>query len=109
MAEYFVANIKMIFIECGSCGVPFAMSEDFIEERRKDHKTWYCPTGCPRHYPQKTEKEKLQEKLNKTENRLQQEIQCCISARDEANSLEMSRRAYKGQVTKLKKKLNPQT
>ena len=35
-------------ITCGSCGVAFAMTSAFIEARREDHKTFYCPNGCAR-------------------------------------------------------------
>ena len=63
MSEYFVAGITMIFMQCGKCGVPFALSNDFIEQRRKDHETWYCPKGCPRYYPDLSDEEKLKRQL----------------------------------------------
>ena len=31
-----------IAIQCGGCGVPFAMSQSFYEQRQKDHEGWYC-------------------------------------------------------------------
>ena len=105
MSQYFVANVKMTFLHCGSCGVPFAMSNDFITAKKEDHETWYCPRGCPRYYPSDTEEEKLKRKLREKQERLNQEIRCCISAREEANHLARSRSALKGQITKLKKKI----
>ncbi len=35
----------LVVIECSSCGVSFGMTEDFIQARRDDHRTWYCPNG----------------------------------------------------------------
>lgn len=48
--------------EC-SCGVIYAITDRFEAARREDHKTFYCPNGCSRHYPQKTETEKLRDRL----------------------------------------------
>jgi len=37
-------------IECGRCGVWFAIPERMIAERRKDGETFYCPNGHGRVY-----------------------------------------------------------
>jgi hypothetical protein len=44
------------------CGIAYGLPQGFIEARRKDHKTWYCPNGCKAHYPAgKTDEQKLRE------------------------------------------------
>ena len=86
------------FMECGGCGVSYALSDDFIEARQNDHKTWYCPNGCSRYYPAKSEKEKLQAEVNRlraTNSHLY----------DQNDSLRRSRNATKGHLTRTKKRI----
>lgn len=49
MTQTYIATVTVI--ECGKCGVAFGMTEDFIRERKRDKRTWYCPNGHPRYYP----------------------------------------------------------
>ena len=63
-------------IEICDCGMMWAAPEKWFNDREQDHKTFHCPNGCPRHFPQENEEEKLKRSL----------------------------RAYKGVITKLKKK-----
>lgn len=104
MTDCFVANIEMEVHVC-PCGISWAAPKSFFDKRREDHKTFYCPNGCPRHYPQESKEEKLKRQLREKSTRLQEEIQCCIEAREEANRLERKAWGYKGYATKLKKKM----
>lgn len=56
-------QIKAIWCDHpGGCGIAYGLPEGFIEARRKDHKTWYCPNGCKAHYPAgKTDEQKLKD------------------------------------------------
>ena len=99
MSDYFTANVEMSIHECGSCGVTWAITKGYEDARREDHKTFYCPNGCSRHYPQENKEEKLKRLLNS-------ERKCCVAAREEANTLERSYRAYKGHVTRLKARVS---
>ena len=99
---HFVEGVEFEVHTCGDCGVMWAMTTDYVESRRVDHKNFYCPNGHSWHYPQKTPAEKLQDKLTNTEIRLKTEIQCCIEAREETNALERSLRTTKGHVTRMK-------
>ena len=69
-----------------------------LTKGKEDHKTFKCPNGHGQYYPQETEMEKLSRRLKSEQN-------CCIQAREEAQTLFKSRAIYKGMVTKLKKKL----
>lgn len=71
-------QVTMVLVECGGCGVPFCLSDSFISERRRDHKTWYCPNGCGRCYPAKNETEKLREELEKERAFSSRKISECI-------------------------------
>jgi len=99
---HFVEGVKFEVHTCGKCNVMWAMTVNYVESRRNDHKTFYCPNRCTWYFPQKTDEEKLQAKLTNTEKRLKTEIQCCIEAREEANAIDRSRAAYKGYVTRMK-------
>ena len=52
--------VKFEVLECGGCGQSYALTKSFLEERRSDHKTFYCPNADARHYPLMSENEKLQ-------------------------------------------------
>lgn len=82
---------------CIYCKAIYAIPKTANMRLKDTHEEFYCPfCGQSMYYPQQTEEEKLKE-------RLEDEQRCCISARQEANSLERSVRAYKGHVTRLRK------
>ena len=95
MTKY-ITEIGMRVTTC-SCGITWSAPENWFGERENDHKTFFCPNGCPRHFPQDNEVETLK-------NRLASEQRCCIAARGEANHFERKAVAYKGHLTRLKNK-----
>lgn len=66
----FAIPVTFVEMQCGECGVTFAMTETFRGERKRDHNTWYCPNGHARHYPNKSEVEILREQLAEKERQL---------------------------------------
>ena len=90
-------SIEFRRMQC-PCGFVYFVPKDWALLREQNHKSWYCPS-CKeaRYYPAETEKERL-------ECLLQQERNCCITAREEANYFEKRAQGYKGYATKLKKK-----
>ena len=101
-------DVPMTVMTC-SCGATYALPDRFIEERREDHNTFYCPNGCSRHYPHKNDAEIAREEA----------ARCCREAdslrqqleyeEENARHLERSRRSTRGQVTRLQKKLETAT
>ena len=92
-----LAVIGMRVVTC-SCGITWAAPGEWFKEREDTHKTFYCPNGCRRHFPQENKEEKLKRLLeSKTE--------CCLRAEKAVESIERTAIAYKGHVTRLKKKL----
>ena len=83
---------------CGDCGVMWAMTVGFVEARRNDHRTWYCPNGHTWHYSGESDQEKMRRQRDEARDR---------AARAEAlrDQTEASLRATKGVVTKQRKKL----
>ena len=98
MNTTFEVATAYIAIECGGCGTPFAMSRSFYDQRRKDHKGWYCPSGCRRYYSSESKEEQLRRERD-TEREENNGLRYRI---DHANR---SRAALKGQVTKIKRRV----
>jgi len=69
----YVDDLYLDTHECGGCGIVFAMTQDFIRERKEDHKRWYCPNGCCRIFTSKSKEQKLKEKLAKKQSELERE------------------------------------
>lgn len=92
-------------IECGECGVSFAMSDNYIAARRKDHRTWYCPNGHGRAYLGKNEAEKLRDQLEAEQRRTIRAQANADRARADADHQRAVAAAHKGVATKLKKRI----
>lgn len=64
----FSPSVQLTEMNCGVCGITFAVPESFQKERARDHSIiWYCPNGHPRVYSGKTEAEKLRDQLAEKE------------------------------------------
>jgi DNA-binding XRE family transcriptional regulator len=61
----FVDGIEFVTEHCCECGIPFAMTRDFNNRRRNDHKTFFCPAGHSQYYSGKTEAQKLRDQLER--------------------------------------------
>lgn len=91
-------------ITCYKCGIPFWLDEKHVYYLRQSHESFYCPRGHSQYFPAKSEKEELQDKLQKAardREYLEADLQ---RARDQRDYSERSKAAYKGQITKLKKR-----
>lgn len=94
----YVETINLTTIECGSCGITFGAPDRWIQARRDDHKTFYCPNGCPRAYQGESKAERAE--------RHRQEAERALHRRTE--QLEAERRSHaatKGQLTKTRKRV----
>lgn len=93
----FVGNIEMRLTTC-ECGLTWAAPESWFKERENSHKIFRCPNGCELSFQGESDKERLVRLL-------EQERKCCAWARADAGGLKRSLAAYKGVVTKLRRKL----
>lgn len=91
-------EVGFVTIECGSCGVTFALTDKYDRARRDDHKTFYCPNGCGRAYLSKNKAEKLQDELSAERARLDQ-------ARADAEFQKKRAAGIQGELTKTKKRV----
>lgn len=90
--------------ECGECGITWAMPKQFIESRRKDGKTFYCPNGHKRVY-RETEAQKLEKKLAAAQGNYRAAVDRAERAREQTEAERRRHAATKGQLTKTKKRV----
>ena len=99
-------SVEMVTEECCNCGVIFAMTRDFKDEKlkyRNDHnrRSFYCPNGHSQFYLGETEEQKLKRQLREKverENYLRSQLE---SSREEANHQRNRANGYKGLATKV--------
>lgn len=100
--QLFTAALEVI--ECDSCGTRYGLDPAFVRERRKSHKTFWCPNGCARHYPGQTEEERLRDELARATHREEQARAAATWERERREAADRRSAAAKGQVTKLKRR-----
>jgi hypothetical protein len=91
--------------DCPECGVTYGLGLNFIESRKEDEGTWYCPNGHPRYYPKQSTEHKLREELAEQKRRTQAERDYASRERERRLVAERQRAAAKGQVTKIKNRI----
>ena len=85
--------------DCIHCNFEFALSEKFLKRRRNDHKVFYCPRcGKGMVCSELSDVARLKRQLTNVQ-------ACCVEYEEKAEALEKSKRAYKGHVTRLKKRI----
>jgi hypothetical protein len=90
---------------CSKCDVLYGLTEEFVQARRKNHETFYCPNGHEWHYSGENTEERLKRELR--EERERKERECSRANRNHARA-ERERAslvATKGHVTRLKRKI----
>lgn len=80
------------------CGIVYAVPAVWLEARRRDHATFYCPNGHARHFPQKSDEERLRENLKWYERRLETETA-------EKEAARRSLAATRGVLTRTKNRI----
>lgn len=82
------------------CHISFAITIEFYKQRLKDKEDFYCPRGHGQHYINETEEQKLKNEVTRLEKKVEFVRSC-------KRKIEYSRRHWKGEVTKLKRKESP--
>ena len=73
--------------ECINCGVVFAFTKYFYDERRKDHRNFFCPNGHQQHYTSESDAEKNARLLREEQQRHQRTLSRANEAEAEAARL----------------------
>jgi flagellar biosynthesis/type III secretory pathway protein FliH len=104
-------NQAMEVVDCGECGTAFGTTEAFMDRRREDGKTFYCPNGHQRVF-RETEVQRLKKELDKEKMKVataEQEAQYEKTRRESAErDMERAQRktaAKKGQLTRLQNRI----
>lgn len=94
-STYYTAGTLYIdALTCGECGVAFGLERSMMAERRRTGHGFYCPIGHRISYSE-SDNQRLERQLKYERDRSAR----LVSERDQ---IEASRRAYKGQATKLR-------
>ena len=56
---------------CPTCGIIFGLSSSYMEHRKEDHKSLFCPNGHIFYYPGETETERLRREKDSLQVKLQ--------------------------------------
>ena len=93
-------DVPMRVIQCANCHLPFAIPSRFEEDRRSDHKEFYCPKGHVQFFPGKSDEEKLKEKLKSKDQQLEAKLKELAEAREAARTLREARIEFIGKYFK---------
>ena len=103
---------KLYTLNCCTCGILFAMPDDYDTARRDDHRSFYCPAGHSQSYNGKSEAERLREQLAAKDreiaaqrSRVEVEVNRTAEARRQRDAVQRSLSATKAVVTRTKKKI----
>lgn len=102
---YDTGRVESLYVtDCAGCGVVFAITSDYEQRRREDGKVFYCPNG---HHCLWSESEADRERKARksAERQLEWARTAQLAAEDQARTAEYQRRAAKGQLTKIRKRI----
>lgn len=89
-------------LTCGECGIIFSVPANWVESRRRDHVTWYCPNGHPRAFLGETREQKRIRQLEEDAKWYRDRAESAASDRDQARR---SLAATKGVLTRTKNRI----
>lgn len=100
-----VAVLTLAHVECAACGMIFGVTDVFMQKRRADHASFYCPNQHSNWYPDKSEAEKLRDQLTAERARLDQERAEAERLRRRVALKNRQISARKAVATKLRKRI----
>ena len=87
-----------------SCGVVYAITEDYKARRYADGESFYCPNGHTSSWSD-TEEKRLLRRAERAEQDLKWTEAARIAASDQAQAAHHSARAYKGHLTRIRNRI----
>lgn len=100
---------QLFALTCCNCGVLFGLENGYDDERRKDHRNFYCPNGHPQGYhgPSQLERERdaARQLAERESRRRQYAEQSAQQAREDAERERRSAAAYKGHATRIRNRI----
>jgi hypothetical protein len=98
------AEVILDLISCYKCGVVWGMGRELNNERHRDKGTFYCPNGHAQHYTKSTE-ETLRAEIERQKKFKEYAWAAQKAAQEQAEHERRSKNAYKGHLTKIKKRI----
>ena len=96
---------KLNTLECYKCQIVFAVPETFERERRRDHKSFFCPAGHPQYFFGKSDLELLEEQVAEKERALVWERNRAAKNHERAEATQRQLTATRGVVTRTKNRI----
>lgn len=97
--------ITITTITCSECGILFGMPDWYVQERREDHRSFFCPNRHSQYFPAKSEAEQAKERAEQLSRELAWANTRALRAREEADHQRRRVSAAKGRETKLKRRI----
>lgn len=98
-------TLDLRVIDCPTCGVVFALTEGYAERRQSDGRSFWCPNGHAGINYGKSTAERLRDDLERAQRTANREGQWRIQAEREAEAARRSTIAYKGHLTRIRRKI----
>lgn len=94
----------LVAVECGNCHIPFGIPSNLHYWAQKDGRSFWCPNGHRIWYSE-TENQRLKREAEQLRQQRDAARLSRDAARDQAEAAERRRRAAKGQLTKVQKRV----
>lgn len=100
----FEIGVELELLTCTECGLSYGVPSAWVDGRRSDHKTWYCPNGHQRYFPGKSREEELRDELAKVRETAEYHRKRGDRLEDDKAHLKRVASAQKGVATRLRNK-----
>lgn len=99
-------GVELELLTCAQkgCGISFALPSHYVDSRRADHASWYCPNGHSQWFPGKSKEEQLKEELERVKKTVDYFRGRTDRLEDDKAHLKRQHAAQKGVATRLRKK-----
>lgn len=97
MSYQYPESITMTKMECGGCGIVFAVPEHWYSAKVNCHGSFTCPNGCSRKFTAQTEAEQFKARLEKEQRE-------AARLREQAVHAERAKDKAEKSLTRLKKR-----
>ena len=104
----FTVMTKFVTEECNTCGVNFAVTEDFQKKRlevRGPNNPFYCPNGHKIWYIGKSDADIQRERAERLQQQLEAAETRATRQREQREAADRRAAAARGQVTKIKNRV----
>lgn len=99
-------SVAMETYACCNCGMLFSMTADFVQRRRQNHDSFYCPQGHGQVFSGDSEKEKLQREVNRLKQDAARLEDLTIAAQRRANTAEEEARRARKEKARIEKRIH---